>query len=290
MTISIEELPQPQNVQAAAAGIATIPRVPQGRIYKSIFFKMGGTFVASDIEYIRIRLGGNTIWDVSGADLATINAYNGYTATAGYLACHFQDRTAKTVEGQRFGEIDTRNYAYSDFSIDVKLDGTQTGATLKAFGVVDSIGKPMTSNGINTAPLVRALVKAEHSKAASGTFDLDVPVGSDVGNIVRAVHFMDPSSVLTEFGVKKDTTEIFDVLPIADFQFYADEILRTSQSNHFVYDPMPDGIQADGLDTRRFDPQTGNPVGRSSMRWRATYSGSGVLTSYSDLYGTVATL
>lgn len=280
------KLPEPQNVQAAAAGIATIPRVPQGYIYKSIVLKLGGTFVAADIEYIRVRLGGNLIWDVSGDHLDKINTYNGYTNNADYLPLHFGDRTAKTVTGQRFGEIDTKNYSYTDFSIDVKLDGTQTGATLEAIAHVDTMDKPGTSDGVDTGPLVRSIVKAEHSRSAAGTYDLDVPVGSDQGNIVRGVHFF--GTVIDEFGIRKDGVEIVELLPIEDLQFYDDEILRTSAANHFVYDPQPDGVQANGLDTRRF--QNGQAVGRASMRWQMKYSGSGVVTSYSDLYGTVATL
>tara|TARA_R110002073_G_scaffold2938_5_gene19529 strand:- start:100259 stop:101128 length:870 start_codon:yes stop_codon:yes gene_type:complete len=289
MTIKIMELPEPQNVLAAAAGTAVIPRIPQGFIYKAIVLVLGGTFVAADISELKLRLGGNVIWDTTGADLATINAYNSLGANASFLPMHFADRTAKTPAGERFGEIDTKNLTYSDFSLEVKLDGTQTGATLKAFAVIDTENKPMTADGNSTASIVRSLVKAEHSRSAAGVFDLDIPVGSDQGNIVRAVHFMDPSDVLTQYGLKKDSGDICDLLPVEWLEFVQDEVLRTSQANHFCYDPQPDGIQANGIDTRRFN-DAGQPVGRGAMRWRAGYSGSGVLTSYSDLYGTVATL
>ena len=288
MTIRNFQLPQVSDVAVSTAGVASIPRIPQGEIYKGFIVKLASGLVAADIEYIRIRLGGNLIWDVTGSELDTINQWSGLVNSATYLPIHFGDRMAITPEGQRFGEIDTRNFTYSTFSLDIKLDGTQTAKIQDVIAVVDDRNKPMDGNGIDTGPLIRAMMRADHTFGGAGTVDIDVPMGSDVGNIIRAIHHFDSGGILDEFGLRKGSTEIQELRPIAEQEFYQAEVLRSNQASHYAYDPMPNGVQVNGIDTRRY--KDGKPVGRAAMRIINKVSGSGTIGYVSDLYGTVASL
>ena len=288
MTIRHFQLPQVSDVAISTAGVASIPNIPQGEIYKSLIIKLTSGIVAADIEYVRIRLGGNLIWDVTGSELDTINQWSGLVNSATYLPIHFGDRMAITPEGQRFGEIDTKNFSYSGFSLDIKLDGTQTAKIQDVIAVVDDRNKPKDGNGIDTGPMIRAMMRADHTFGGAGTVDIDVPLGSDVGNIIRAIHHFDSGSILTDFGLRKDRSEIQELRPIAEQEFYQAEVLRSNQANHYAFDPAPNGVQVNGIDTRRYE--NGKPVGRASMRIINKVSGSGSIGYVSDLYGTVLSL
>lgn len=288
MTQRIFQLPQVSDVAVSTAGVASIPNIPQGEIYKSFLIKLTSGIVAADIEYIRIRLGGSLIWDVTGAELDTINQWSGLVKDATYLAIHFGDRMAITPEGQRFGEIDTKNYRYSNFSLDIKLDGTQTAKIQDVIAVVDDRDKPVDGNGIDTGPMIRAMMRSDHTFGGAGTIDVAVPLGSDVGNIIRAIHHFDSGAILTDFGLRKGRSEVQELRPIGEQEFYQAEVLRSNQASHYAFDPMPNGVQVNGIDTREY--KNGQPVGKAAMRIINKVSGAGTIGHVADLYGTVASL
>lgn len=270
-----------ENVSAADAATA-VGTIAQGFIYDALVLKLGGTFVAADIPEIRLILGGKTIWRVDGAHLDEINQYYSLTNSATYLPLHFADRQAKTIAGRRVGAIDTKTFNYSDFSIEVDLDGVQSAATLEMLGVV---GGPKPDPG--TKNMFRSLIKATHTPSAAAQQSLNIPTGSSLGNLVKAVFAY--HSIITHFELKKDGVNIIDNRPIADLQFNQNEILRTTQAGQFVYDPMVDGDQGDVLDVRRYGPD-GKALGLASMEWLYTVSGSGTIVTYTDCYATLATI
>jgi hypothetical protein len=275
----LKKLPPMENVLAAAAGTAIMSKIPQGYIYDALILKFGGTLVASKVSELRLTLGGKVIWRGTGAHIDSMNKYYSLTNSATYLPLHFQDRQAKTVAGRRVGSIDTKNFSYNDFSLEVDLDGTQTGATIDVLGL---IGGPKPDPG--TGPMFRALVKSTNSPSSAAQYNITVPTGSQQGNLVRAVFAY--HSTITSFELKKDAVNIVDNRVIADLQFLENEVLRTTQSGQFVYDPMIDGDQGDCLDVRRYDA-AGKSVGLAAMEWLFTVSGSGLITFYSDLYCTI---
>jgi len=274
----LHDLPPFENVQAGSAGAAIMPRIPQGEIYDTIVLKLGGTFVAADLTYIRVKLGGKLIVDVSGAQLNSINKFYSLTNSATYIPIHFADRNAQTIRGRRIGAIDTRNFAYNEFSMEVYLDGTQSSATLEAFCLKG--GQKPT----DVAHMFRALVSSTHAPGAAGTFNLDISTGSEVGNLIRALHFS--HSNLTHFELLKDALPYAQKRAVADYQFVQAEVLRTAQSGWFTYDAIVDGDQSESLDTRKVnDPSRGG-----AMQYKATVSGSDTIVSIADLYASIASL
>lgn len=288
MTIKRFRLPQVSDVAVLTAGVASVARVPQGHIYKGFVVILQAGLVAADFEYIRLRLGGNLIMDLTGTELDTINQYMGLKKDATRLHIPFGDPSALTPEGQRFGEIDTRNYEYSGFSLDMKLAGTQNAKILDVIAETDSRNKPVAAGGINTGPMFRALVRADHTFGGSGQVDIDVPMGADVGTVIRGVHHFDAGGILGQFGLRKDTDEIQELMDIEYMQFTQDEVTRVVQANHFCYDAMPNGEQGLGIDTRTYE--NGKPIRRASMRLINKVSGAGSVGYVTDMLGTIASV
>lgn len=274
------DLPPFENVPATTvAGRAILPRVPQGEIYDAIVLDLtqsSGAMVAADIEEIKVSLGGKTIIECSGAELAALNAYMGLTANASYLTIPFADRTAKTIQGQRIGALDTKNLRYNEFSVEVKLDGTQTGTSLRAFAIKGA-EKPENVRGV-----FRALVKSTLSLASAASHNVSISTGSEVGVLIRGLAFF--HSNVTHFELKKDSLQIAEKMALADFEFTADEINRVSQSGLFVYDAIEDANQSDALQPFRDD---GRPA---AMQYKVTTSGSDTIEVLADLYATINTL
>lgn len=275
------DLPPFENVPGAStAGRAILPRIPQGEIYDAIVLDLtqaSGTTVAADIEEIKVNLGGKTIIECSGAELAKLNAYMGLTANADYLTIPFSDRTAKTIVGQRIGALDTKNLHYNEFSIEVKFDGTQTGTTgLRAFAVKGG-EKPENVRGV-----FRALVKSTLSLASAASHNVSISTGSEVGVLIRGLAFY--HSNVTHFELKKDSLQIAEKMALADYEFTADEINRVSQTGLFVYDAIEDVNQGDSLKPFR---NNGQPA---AMQYKVTTSGSDTIEVLADLYATINTL
>lgn len=276
------------DVAVSTAGVASIPRIPMGHIYKGFIVILQAGIVAADIEYVRVRLGGNLIIDLKGSELDTLNQYMGLKKDATRLHIPFGDPTALTPEGQRFGEIDTRNVEYSGFSLDIKLDGTQTAKILGVVAETDSRNKPDAAGGIPTKAMFRALVRSDYTFGGSGQVDIDVPMGADVGTVIRGIHHFDASGILSEFGLRKDTDEVQELMPISYLQFTQDEVTRVVQSNHFCFDTMPNGEAGLGIDTRTYE--NGRPVRKASMRLINKVSGAGSIGYVTDMLGTIASV
>lgn len=275
MTMRRISLPPFQSVPAAStAGTAIIPQLPQHLVYDCIALKLPANTVASDITEVKIRLGGKTIVQASGTQLDTINKWYGLVNNASYLPIHFSDRTALTFGGQRLGALDTIKRKYSEFSIEVTLDGTQTGTTLSAIAFCGK-DKPVFQ-GFDSSAMFRAIIKSTHAPSAAGTFDLPISVGSNGANLIRAIHFS--HSYMTHLEIQKNGVSISDKLALADHDFYQDELLRDNQSGYFSWDAMATGNQMDAFST-----VDANNV-PAAMRWMATVSQADSIVALSDLF------
>jgi hypothetical protein len=277
-----QKLPPFENMSAADPATAIIPRVPMGNIYDCIALKLIGTFVAADITRVSMKLGGKDVTaGIDGTELDEMNQYFSLTNNADYLPFHFADRQAKTINGRRLGALDTKHFDYSDFQIEVDVDGVQSGASMEALALLGG-DKPS-----GTEAMFRCLMRSVHAPGAAGQFNLPIATGSGIGNLLRAIIAYHAN--ITHFELKKDAINIADNRAIADYQFFQNEILRTTQAGQFVWDALIDGDQSDVLDLRRFD-QNGKPVGISAMQYLYTVSGADTIRAYADMYATIKSL
>lgn len=270
------QLPPFQNVPATlTAGTAIIPNIPQGRTYDGIIIKFGANMVAADITELRLKAGSKVIWALAGAALNAINQWQGLVNSASYLPLWFIDRTAMTFAGQRLGALSTIDNPFSSLSLEMDLDGTQSGVTVSAIGVVGAAVKPLLPNNASSQNMFRGILKSTNSITGAGDFDLTLGLGTSGANLIRAIHFK--HSNMTHLEMQKDGERLIEKWAIADFDFLQDEVLRNNQSGYFTADMIPDGSQYEVLSTLR-----GNRL-PASMRFVGTFSGSDTLISYQDL-------
>lgn len=264
------KLPPFENVGAGQTAI--MPRIPQGETYEGIVLKLGGTFTKAQIDNIRQRLGGKLITDITGSHLDSINKYMGQTANASYLAIHYSDPNARTINGENIGAIDTST-PYSSFAMEVDINSGATSPTLEAWGLVSE------AKGGKDQKVIKTLLKNTETVGGAGTFNLNIPTGSRSGTLIKRVHMFHAN--ITEFTVKRDGFDIQDQGENGVIQFLQNELTRTTQSGHLAYDPLVRDNQSNAIPTARPD---GNPA---SMEFKATASASDTVTEYAELYATV---
>lgn len=267
------EMPPFQNVPGASTpGKAIIPSIPMGYVYNGFQLKLPAGTVASDISLLEFKLGGKPIWSLTGAFLNYINQHDGLNVSASYLNMHFADRTGLTYGGQRLGALDLKNKQYSNASLEVTLDGTQTGTTLELIAHTGE-DKPKIAN-LDSGLMFRSLIQQTFTPASGATHDLAISVGSDGANVLRKLHMSHTN--LTHFGIQKDGVPVADLLALADHDNWQDEVLRNNQSGYFTFDFIPDGNQLNA-----FSVMNGNIP--AAMRWRATTSGSDTIVCVPDI-------
>lgn len=272
------KLPPFENVGAGLTAI--MPRIPQGEVFHAIILKLGGTFTKAQIDQIKIRLGGKVIWDITGSHLDSICSYLGFTANASYLTIPFAEFNARTALGENIGAIDTANFTYSGFSLEVKVNSGATSPTLEAWAVttpVKNVAQP------EHLPLMRVMVPSTHNKAAAGEYNLPFPLGSTAGALIKRLHLFHAN--LTQFNVKMNGVDLLDNGELGVVEFFQDLLTRTTQSGLFVFDPLVRDNQSAAIPTLK--DANGN---ENSFQFLATLSAADTITAYSELYAPIGSV
>lgn len=269
--MTMRKLPPFQNVGVSQT--AVLPNLPLGVVYDGILLQLGGTFVASDISEIRVRLDGKTIAELSGPQLQDINDYMGRTANADFLPIWFADINSRTIQGENWGAIDT-TLPYSSFSMEVDIDGTPTSPELDAW-VVPGLPKSQEQRA-----MFKAYLRAVQSISASGVHNLSPAVGRNT--LLSRLHLF--HSNVTRLDVKRDGVEIQGDGEVAPVQYLQDELNRVTQSGHFCFDPLVRNNQSQSLRIFRGD---GQPF---SMEYKATLSGADTINQIAEVYGSIASI
>jgi hypothetical protein len=271
------KLPPFQNVGAGQK--ALMPRIQQGEVFHGILLKLGGTFTKAHITRLLIRLGGKVIWDVTGAQLDTMNQYMGMTANASYLLIPFSEFNARTLLGEQIGAIDTRTAVYSDFALEADIDAAAVTPSLEAWKLVTN---EKIVGDARHLPLFKAMIPGIHTPNSSGTHNLDVAVGSAAGSLVKRLHFWHVNII--EQSVKRDGQDIYDQVPNALAQFWQNNLTRVTQAGHLCFDPLTLDNQSEALATVRPDGR------RVSYEWRSTLSAGDTITTVSELYAGIGSI
>lgn len=268
---SSRKLPPFQNVGVSQT--AVLPNIPLGVIYDGIVLEMGGTFDASDISEIRLRLDGKTIAELSGSQLDTINDYMGRTANADYLPIWFADPNARTIQGENWGAIDT-TLGYTSFSMEVDIDGTPTSPTLTGWMI------PGLPKAPSNRAMFKAYLRAVQSISASGVHNLQPAIGRNT--LLTRLHLFHAN--VTRLDVKRDGVEIQGDGENGIVQYLQNELNRTTQSGHIAFDPVVRNNQSESLVVFRGDGQP------HAMEYKATLSASDTVTQVAEVYGSVASI
>jgi len=270
------KLPPFENV--AANQVAIMPRIPMGEVYKGIILKLGGTtFTKAMITNIKLRLGGKTIWDITGSQLDSINQYMGMTANAAYLLLPFSEFNARTILGEDRGAIDTR-LDYSSFSLQVTI-GAATAPTLEAWALV--VTDKMVTRP-EDVPLIKAMLPATHNIGAAGDYYLPIPIGSSLGANIKRLHMFHAN--ITDFSVKMNGQDIQDEGENAVVQFFQNNLTRVVQAGHLAFDPLVLDNQGDAIPTTRIERGV---IRENNFEWKAKLSAGDTINSLTEVYALI---
>jgi hypothetical protein len=151
-----------------AAGQKAICRIQRWAMtLKKITLRLGGTsFTPALIDFVRVKIGAHTIWEVTGTELQAVNAYKGLITDNFHLTLDFSERDAKDIVGEEIGGIDMSKLG-DDIFIEVDINASASAPTLRAILF-------LTPPQGDTDPrqLIKKLLRMVSSSLSSGRQDI----------------------------------------------------------------------------------------------------------------------
>lgn len=258
----------------AASSTATC-NLPIGATYHGILLEFGGTTMeATNIDEIRVKANGRTIFTADGGDLDSMNKFDGRAASVDHLYIDFERYGLKTRAATELTALGTgapqsnepgpnfNPVPISTLQLEVDIDGSASAPTLSA-KASQSAARPLG--------LIRHRRKFSYSPAGSGDFEIaDFPKGL----LIDKVYLKQTTLTINSVKVDRDNFRLFD-RTAAQNNVMQNDGVRTSQSGWFVYDPTEDGYGAESLATK----------GVQDLRFIVNCSAAGTITAYVDYVG-----
>jgi len=191
-----------QSFNGVGAGqTANINLVAGGPVYSAFIIKYSHTastlatkaIFSTDIENIKIKLGGEVLWNISGANLVFLNDYYGYPMVDGYFPIMFaRPEFLDALEQRRFalGTAGVRS-----LTVEIKVKAGTVAPELSMFGEL-YFGQQRPPG-----QLIRVRSTAQSAQAAGGVREIhDLPLvdpyRNDPGRGLKALHIK--SGVITD--------------------------------------------------------------------------------------------
>jgi len=246
-----------------AAGATASLNVPLGPTYRSIILKAtnnGAAVNAADFATyftgVRVKLNGKIYRDLSGADLAMLNAFHGYTQTAGIFPIDFAPPRMRTVVGEDGLAWGTADPWLQTFGIEVDIAAGATNPTLEA--VAERV--PIRSR------LGWIIMQLRNPTAISATGQQEIPTLPRTNGPLQFLHFDISTAVMTGLEIEVDGEDVFD----APLDVLADRLRYRN------YVPQTDWVHFTTAVTRRAEDVL--PLNRvQDFRIKPTFSASGNL-------------
>ena len=273
MPRSFRQMPTLQGV--AASSTASV-NLPIGATYHGILLTFGGTTMeATNIDELRIKANGRTIFTADGGDLDAMNQFDGRAAGTDHLYVDFERHGLKTRGATELTAIgtgapqnnDPNSPAFnpvpiSTLQMEIDIDGSASAPTISA-KASQSAARPLG--------LIRHRRKFIYSPTAAGDFEIaDLPKGL----LVDKIYLKQTTLTINSLKVDRDNFRLFD-RTAAQNTIMNNDGVRTAQSGWFVYDPTEDGYGAESLATK----------GVQDLRLIANCSAAGTITAYVDYIG-----
>jgi hypothetical protein len=273
-----------QNVLANGRAVLN-SKLVLGNVIERIYLVLGGGVMTKAlINAIRVRLNGKVVFgDVSGTNLDLIQRYTLLNNNATYLTIDFTEPSARSIQGQLMGSINTNAAGVTDFAVEVDI-GAATTPTLDAWVQLRAPSSMAAGSGFdqNLAGVIRALIPTTLPVTAAAETQFDVNYGSGGNSLIKRLFIV--SSVLTSLRIKRDALDVFEAVNANLDAYMQLDYGRVAQAGMYVWDPLVDGNQSDAYPTRRPD---GTP---SNYQFLFTASAAGTHQVYSDVYSTVGSL
>ena len=272
-----------RNVSAAGIAYMTTTRVFPNTL-ESIIVQLGGAPAPTKAQLSRlvVKLGSSTkpIWDLTGTQLATLNAYEGRTQTATVLVFPFSNQRARSIESQMLGALDFGAVGIREMTVEITIAGG-TAPTLTAWAEV----APPKLFGQNAPEnqLFRAILKTPITFAgAANRFPQVIATAAQGGALIRKIMF--DSALVTSYELRRDGVAYFEDTPLAVNNAYLTELFNLPQANTFMFDVTDDDNESKAL------AQVRNDAGGLSLiptQHLVTASGAGTFDTLADVFANI---
>lgn len=228
-----------QNVVANQTATLTIT---PGRTLSRIVTRLVN-LTADDIETLKIKVGGTVRFDVTGADLAPINAYKGLAVVPGFLTIDFTELFGRDLVDQIVGAWDT--VGMKSIIVEAKLAAGLSNPGLTSY-LDESAPQVLDKNLSQFAGLVSKIIAIPWAKNVGGRLPIPIPSGQN-GTIIKRAHVVHTGNV-EQVEVKEDKTTIYDLPSDVAAQIQT-EHGRAPQTNIHTVDFVIDGNMRNAWNT-----------------------------------------
>ena len=214
-----------------------------GAMLHDVLFK-----TTSNLTNVDLKMGSESIVDISVANLAVLNQYNKiYTAT-GFVLLNLADPTMKTLFGQTITGWNT------PLGAEIRIGATFGAGASPAItaSVLESAYNLNGDENIARARMVPRIRELQCKGGASGKALLldDIHESKDGDEFLRRVHFYGNGHI-TKLRVLRDSSQLCEV--------YADELAymqnvngRAPQTGWLHFDPLMAGLPEEMFSTQNF--------------------------------------
>jgi hypothetical protein len=239
----------------------------------------GGAITKANLEQIRFRIGTKTPWDVTGAQMNSINLFEGRTPTATVLILPFANSRARHLEQQYIGAPDFGALGVRKQDLEIKINGATDPFTLEAWA---EVAPPKLLSAEQNA-LFRCLLRQPLS--VSGAV-VDAPqtinYGQGGGSLLRRMHFF--SGAVTKVKIKRDGLDYYEDIDTVLNNAIQDENGWDPQANVFSMNVIEDDNELKALTSIRKDNAGGSLVPQQILM---TTNGAATFDVVSDVFASL---
>jgi hypothetical protein len=251
---------------------------------EAIIILLGGTVAPTKAQLSRIvvKLGNSTkpIWDITGAQLNTINLYEGRPSTATVLVLPFTNTRARTVESQMIGGVDFGAIGIREMTLEI----TVAGGTAPALTAWAEVAPPkLFGEGAPENQLFRAILTTPLTfTGALSRFPQNIATASQGGALLRRLHFF--GAEVTSFELRRDGNPYFEETPLAVNNAYLDELGHDPQSSVYTFDAIDDDNESKALAQVRADK---GGLSLIPTQYLITVSGAATIPTIADVFANI---
>lgn len=239
------------SANSVAAGQTATFNLPIGRRYHDLRFALTN-ITAAQVDMLRIKVNGESIITCTGAELDSINQFDGRAAAAGLLSVGFDRFSLYSQQGEEITALQTGS---ADPKTGVSI--TQFSAELDINAAVVNPAISLTATQSDNDPkvpgpgLIRRLMRYSRTFSAAGIVELsDLPKGTE-GPKFQIINRTVFKTAATNLEIERDNRKVFQRSKTVNDRIQADGV-RVPQAGYFVYDPTEEGYDYEGVTL--FDP------------------------------------
>lgn len=268
-----------RNVSAAGVAYLQTTRVFPNTL-EYIAVRLGGGVAPTKAQLTRIvvKLGSSTkpIWDITGAQLDSINLYEGRPSTATVLVMPFANPRARTIESQMIPALDMGALGIRELSLEITI----AGGTTPALDSWAQVSPPkLFGEGAPENQLFRALLTTPLTfTGALNRFPQNIATAAQGGALLRRIHFF--AALVTSYELRRDGVAFHEDVPLAVNNAILDELGHDPQANIYTFDAIEDDNESKAL------AQVRNDQGGLSLiptQHLITVSGAGTVQTIADV-------